>query len=269
MYYLDAATGVSQFENSVSEPYFNSLRPIGEGKAGIAPVRQMRGLMYSPYLPSIVGTVSLLNYQTGAFGAEHLYRSNLGDVLSSTASADIDPLFSASDVFARVTTPGVDGISVQSFQRLPSISDANAGDLKIIAPDGFDQTLTSLGAQATIDLVISNAAPAAVTATLGYLDDQTMSTAVIRACQASLGSVCPQLGTGSNVLVQLAPFGQLNLTLELTDPFFAQHRESVFAPFPASGKFFALPDYAYGERNMENNFLFIRLRTQSFGDGFN
>jgi hypothetical protein len=265
-HYLDAATGATRFSQNVSGLYFRTLRPIADGRDDVAPVRRFLGLMNSAYLPSTVSAMSIFNYQTQTFGAEHLYFSNLGDSLKAGTSAVINPLFRPNAIFASVFTPGPDGTSATSLQRWPAVSASNDGDLKVLGP-ADSAPLTALGPQASADLIIRNESPVAVNATLGYVDDNYGSTAVVRACQASAGSVCPPLGTGANVQARLAPKGQLNLQLEITDPGFAQRR---FFSNPASvtGYFFALPDYTLGDQNLDNNVIRLRTRTMGFGDGF-
>jgi hypothetical protein len=266
-HYLDAATGATRFNQIAGGLYFRTLRPIADGKDDVAPVRRFFGYMNSAYLPSSVVALSLMNYQTQTFGAEHLYVSNLGDSLKAGTSVVIHPLFRPEAIFANLIAPGPDGTFATSLQRWPAVSASNDGDLKVLGP-ADSALLTALGPQVSADLVIRNESPVAVNATLGYVDDSHGSTAVLRACRASAGSICPLLGTGANVQARIAAGGQLNVQLEITDPGFAQHRCCSSDRGPVTGYFFALPDYTLGDQNLDNNVIRLRALAKAFGDGF-
>ncbi len=267
LYYLDPISGATRFQITSGDSYFHSVRPILDGSNGSAAIRQTRGLLAQNSLSHFLSTVQTLNYQSGTTGAEHVYVANIDNILAANVSATLLTPAHSEDVYAVAALENSD--VPFSFQRWPTVSVANAGDLRITTAAEFNPYLTGLGPNAQAEFVVRNDSTQSVTASIGYLDDSSGSHATLHGCQASPGSSCPDLGSVKEFQSLIAPNGHLHLNFEIADPSFAQNRLfSISSPPAASGQFYALPHYTFGDRLMSNNFLGVTVNTAGYGDGF-
>jgi hypothetical protein len=266
LYYLDPISGATRFELTSGDSYFHSVRPIFDAANASVSIRQTRGLLGPNSLSHFLSSVQSLNYESGAAGTEHIYIANIDNILAANASATLLTPANSDDVYAVTTLEN--SAAPFSFQRWPTITDVNVGDLRIITSLEFNPYVTGLGPTARAEFIVSNDSTQQVSASIGYLDNSTGSHAALRGCQASVGSNCPLLGSAVFQSV-FAPHGQLHLSFDITDPLFAQRRFfSVLTPPSASGQFYALPNYTFGDQSIRNNFLNITVRTAGYGDGF-
>lgn len=264
MVYLDAQTGATRHSWAVSDTAGHSIRPFGLIHSDLSAVRQFRSLGSDFDSRHLFYTRQNANLSTGALTPEHVFQASVGDALRGADSWGASATLSDGSMLALSTLSQPSGALRTRLERWPAPSDLNSGDVRI-STDAIDNVASGLGSLVSVAVRIENASMQPVAAQLGYLDSISGAHATVRACQANVGSECPQLGLSTAQAITIAANDVLTVSYEVSDPHFAQVRNLTRA---ATGTFFVLPEYAFGDRAMANNLVAVTVRGAGQGDGF-
>ncbi len=264
MVYLDAQTGATRHSWTVNETHGHSIRPFGLIQGNVSAVRQFRSLGSDLDTRHLYYTRQNVDLTSGLLTPEHVFQASISDALRGADSWGATATLSDGSMLAISTLNQPSGALRTRLERWPAPLDVFAGDVRITS-DAVDGLVTGLGSTVSIAVQIENASARPVTAQLGFLDATSDTVATVRACQANLGSQCPQLGLATSQPITIAANDVLTVRYEISDPKFAQVRNSANV---AGGTFFVLPEYAFGDRLLANNLAFVTVRGAGNGDGF-